>query len=219
MENRERAEQSCLLLHDLTATERQMEDLCRALEGRGYPVGVPNLHGYAPKGEYDRTPMWQRWLEIAQEAYVQLRRISEGVTVIGAGYGGSIATVLAEQYSADGLVVLGSVARPVALAGRLRRWIPFLPLEGADKGISALDAGRLIRLADNNLFSILAPVLVIQAMGDPAFSPRGGEALLAGVRSKRKQALEVEGATVRDMCADYAVEIRGAVLDFLSGKE
>ena len=112
MATKNRAAHSCLLLHDLTATEGQLIDLCHALEEEGIPASIPNLFGFAPRDAYDRTPQWQRWLTQAQEAYVELRGISERVTVIGVGNGGVLAAILAEQYPVDGLVVLGAV-RPL----------------------------------------------------------------------------------------------------------
>ena len=113
------AAQGCLLLHDLTASEGQMLSLCHALEEEGYPVSMPNLFGFVPRDAYDRTPHWQRWLNQAQEAYVELRGVCERVTVVGAGYGGVIATVIAEEYSVDGLVLLGCVLRPAGAAAAL----------------------------------------------------------------------------------------------------
>ena len=217
MAKKSMAAHGCLLLHDLTAAEAQMADLCSCLEDAGYPASVPNLFGFTPRDAYDRTPMWQRWLTQAQEAYVELRGVSEKVTVIGAGNGGVIATVIAEQYSVDGLIVLGCVSRPTAAAASLRRWLPFVSLEGAPREVHTLDIGRLVRLANNNLFSIVGDVLVVQAMNDALYSPRGGEQLLAGVRSGRRESLALEGATVADMCRTHAPQIREAVLGFLRG--
>ena len=217
MQREELAAHGCLLIHDLATGERQMERMCHFLEGEGYPVNVVNLFGYASSGEFDRTPMWQQWLTQAQTAYVDLRRVCQRVTVVGAGEGGVIATVLAEQYSVDGLVVIGSVARPAAALEAIRRRLPFVREPGAREGVRSLDVGRLVRLSENNLFSILADVLVIQAMGDARYSPRGGEVLLGGVRSKRRERVELQGATVRQMCASHAEQIEEALSRFLRG--
>ena len=221
MKKTEMAAHGCLLLHDLTATEQQLGGLCEALEGEGYPVSLPNLFGFSPRDQYDRTPMWQRWLTQAQEAYVELRRVCARVTVIGAGYGGVIATVIAEQYTLDGLILLGCVAKPVRAGDAVKRFLPFVPLDGADpaKNVRCLDVGRLARLANNNLFSIVNDVLVIQAMADERFDPAGGEALLGAVRSKRRETLELKDARVGDMCRTHALPIREAVLKFLQGVE
>ena len=43
MANKIKAAHGCLLLHDLTAGEGQMTDLCHALEDAGYLASVPNL--------------------------------------------------------------------------------------------------------------------------------------------------------------------------------
>ena len=211
------AAQGCLLLHDLTASEGQMLSLCHALEEEGYPVSMPNLFGFVPRDAYDRTPHWQRWLNQAQEAYVELRGVCERVTVVGAGYGGVIATVIAEEYSVDGLVLLGCVLRPAGAAAALKRWLPLVRLDGADREVRAADVGKLARLAENNLFSIVGDVLVLDAPDDPAFRPDGGQRLLEGARAKRKECRELGGTTIAELPAAREAEIKKALLQFLRG--
>lgn len=215
---KERAAQGCLLLHDLTAGPGQLNELAQAVEEAGIPASVPDLYGFTPRDAYDRTPQWQRWLTEAQEAYVELRGVSDRVTIAGVGAGGVIATVLAEQYAAEGLVVLGSVDRPRSAAAALKRYLPLTPLEGSGGRARTLDVGRLVRLANNNLFSVIADVLVVEAGADPLYAPGGGEKLLNGVRAGRKETVTLEGAAISTMCETHAKELRRALLCFLKGE-
>jgi len=212
----EKAALGCLLIHDITASQTQVKGICHVLEARGYPVGVANLLGFVPRDQYDRTPRWQRWLTQAQEAYVELLGVCEKVVVVGVGNGGAIATVIAEQYFTEGLIVVGSVLRMRKKADAFKRILPFMPVPGTeDRNIAASDMTKLIRLSANNLFSIVCDVLVLQTSSDELYDPVGGKILLKGVRSKDARAVELIGAKIKSVCETHEEHILDEIAKFL----
>ena len=216
----EKAALGCLLIHDITASQSQVKGICHVLEARGYPVGVANLLGFVPRDQYDRTPRWQRWLTQAQEAYVELLGVCEKVVVVGVGNGGAIATVLAEQYFTEGLVVIGSVLRMRRKVDAFRRFLPFVSVPGTeDRNITARDMTKLIRLSENNLFSIVCDVLVLQTSSDELYDPAGGKVLLKGVRSPNARAVELIGAKIESVCETHEEHILDEITEFLQKHE
>ena len=216
----DKAALGCLLIHDITAPQSQVKNICHVLEARGYPVGVANLQGFVPRDQYDRTPRWQRWLTQAQEAYVELLGVCEKVVVAGVGNGGAIATVLAEQYFTEGLIVIGSVLRMRRKSDAFKRILPFVPVPGAvDRNIAASDMSKLIRLSENNLFSIVCDVLVMQTSSDELYDPAGGKILLKGVRSKNGCAVELIGAKIESVCETHEEIILDEITKFLQNRE
>lgn len=100
-----------LLIHGFTGTCGQMRPLGEALRGAGYTVMAPLLPGHGTSLEDMSRTSGGDWLHCVRDAYVSLEKMVERVVVCGLSMGGTLATILAEEYNPVGLATLSGAIR------------------------------------------------------------------------------------------------------------
>lgn len=183
-----------LLLPDTNGGVASLKKFAARMERKGCAVELVDVLGYIARDRFDRTPEWQRRLSQAQTGYQLVKKRADKVAVIGAGNSCALATLIAEQYPADALVTVG---------GDLgRRW--------GRTGKSG--SPRISRIARNNLFSIVCPVLSVGLEG----AQRGRSAFASETRSRDARTLELRAARAEDLWGEREAELAEAVSEFLA---
>lgn len=177
----------------ILADEGDVRGFAKRMEAGGLAVERADILGYEPVDRFDRTPQWQRRLIQAQTAYQNLRKRSRRVAVLGIGQSVPLAALIAEEYPVDALITVG------AFSGRAA--------EGARRAPS-----RIRRIAKNNLFSIVCPVLTVLP-GD--LSPRAAAVFDTHTRARDVQMLEMRGASMANLFPERENELAEAVFEFL----
>jgi len=99
-----------LLLHGFTSTPYQFKDLAKYLADKGLTVYAPLIagHGTSPEDLIKTTP--KDWKKSVKEAYLDLKKKTEKVFVVGNSFGGNLAFSLARDLdnSLPGIVSLGT---------------------------------------------------------------------------------------------------------------
>ena len=150
-----------LLIHGFTGTCGQMRPLGEALRGAGYTVMAPLLPGHGTSLEDMSRTSGGDWLHCVRDAYVSLEKMVERVVVCGLSMGGTLATILAEEYNPVGLATLSGAIRVrekfAWAAGALWRLKPYLRWTNLehdgdyDNSVDACYAGLPVRkVADLN---------------------------------------------------------------------
>ncbi len=203
-----------LLLHGFTGTCGQMRPLGEALRGAGYTVMAPLLPGHGTSLEDMSRTSGGDWLHCVRDAYVSLEKMVERVVVCGLSMGGTLATILAEEYNPVGLATLSGAIRVrekfAWAAGALWRLKPYLRWTNLehdgdyDNSVDACYAGlpvrkvadlnRLRALARRNLALIDCPALVVQPTNDETVDPVSARILMQGIRSPQKKLVMLENS-------------------------
>ncbi|HNW85366.1 MAG TPA: alpha/beta fold hydrolase [Candidatus Limiplasma sp.] len=210
----EGGEQGVLLLHGFTGSVAHMRPLGDALADRGYTVMGINLPGHAATEGEMAVSDGMQWLNAARDAALQLRKHCKTLTVAGLSMGGLLALLLAEEGLPDRCV---TISTPMATRRRLLRFAPLIALvkpriswapteerhqmldQRFDFGYSGFptrkvaDLNRLIHQARSNLSRVRCPLLAVQSTGDRVVWPGSADCILAGVESRRKQKLILDG--------------------------
>lgn len=203
-----------LLIHGFTGTCGQMRPLGEALRGAGYTVMAPLLPGHGTSLEDMSRTSGGDWLHCVRDAYVSLEKMVERVVVCGLSMGGTLATILAEEYNPVGLATLSGAIRVrekfAWAAGALWRLKPYLRWTNLehdgdyDNSVDACYAGlpvrkvadlnRLRALARRNLALIDCPALVVQPTNDETVDPVSARILMQGIRSPQKKLVMLENS-------------------------
>jgi len=143
-----------------------------------------------------KIPDWERCMDAAQLGYVMLTEHSRRVAVVGSGETGPTATVIAEQYPADALVVIGHGPQTKAFT-------------------SKRTVATLAKVARNNLFSIVCPVYCISPEDDSLFRPGSASLYNDETRSDDVRIEIVAGKSVSGMWTDCEQELETRIFDYL----
>ncbi len=112
---------ACLLLHGWVSTPADFGDLPGALDGAGWDVYAPLHAGRGTEPTAPEGVTAQQLLGDARAHYAELRARYERVVLVGFSMGGTIATILATEQPADGLVLVAP------FYGVRYRWYYVLP--------------------------------------------------------------------------------------------
>ena len=204
-----------LLVHGFTGSVSHMRVIGDLLRDQGFTVKGINLPGHASTVAEMKKTGAEDWYGAARDALKELRETCSFVTCCGLSMGGVITLCLAEAGLVDAAV---SISAPMAVQNRLMPYAgllaPFVPMQMWGEGDPqrpyildqrydlgyagfptrcAAQLSKLIRRARSNLAKITCPVLTVQSHGDETISPDSADVIQAGVSSKIKQALWLDG--------------------------
>lgn len=200
----------CLLLHGFTGTPGHMRYLGEGLRDAGYSVSAPMLPGHGETLEAMSKSNWAQWLGCARNNFVSLAARCDRVSVIGLSMGGALALILAEEYPVASVSCLSAAIRlrsrfswAGGLIAPLRPYSDWAADERSAEGRGILleydvgyrgmplskvrDLKRIMRLAERNLFAVVAPALVIQPERDETVDPKGANVIMGSISSRDKQ--------------------------------
>jgi carboxylesterase len=128
----------CLLIHGFTGDPGEMRDLGKHLARSGHTVLGVRLPGHGGSPEELAPVRWRDWLAATDDAYCDLARRCERVSMVGFSLGGALAALVASRRPVHRLVLLSVPMRllgdwRVNLLALIRHTTPwFYPLESAD---------------------------------------------------------------------------------------
>lgn len=88
----------CLLIHGYTGGPFEFDALASYLQKEGYRTLCPTLHGHGGPRKKLRYSSYEKWIESAEGAYLELLKECTDITVIGFSMGGLLTFHLAGKY-------------------------------------------------------------------------------------------------------------------------
>ena len=192
-----------LLIHDAAEEASQLAGFAAKLCRRGMVSENVDLTSYIPTDRFDKTPLWQKWLTVAQLSYQRLTERCEKVIVLGTGLSAPIACVIAEQYPVDGLAIIGGGLKKEGLCLK----------NGGVKGTSF----QLARLAKNNLFSIVCPVLALVPENCAPYTAQSADMYRIATRSESIRTERFPGTNPSDIWTKCEESLLDAIQGFFTG--
>lgn len=192
-----------LLVHGFTGTPMSMRPWGEHLAAQGFTVRCPLLPGHGTSWQDCNTSTHDQWTTAVERAFDDLLDRCDRVFVAGLSMGGTLATRLAEQRSADvaGLLLVNPAlftqrldARLLPLIARLTgSWAP-IASDIKKPGVTELayprlptrammQLRRLWALTRADLNRVTVPVVVFHSIEDHVVEPANSEVLLASVSS------------------------------------
>lgn len=144
-----------------------------------------------------RVPEWERVMDKAQLGYVMLSEHAERIVVLGAGCSAPIATLIAEQYPVEALVIVGE--GPAAKAFTPKR-----------------TAAKLASVAKHNLFSIVCPVYCITPEKDDVFKSGSAQLYHSSTRSDDVRLETAPGMSVSGMWTECEHELEKRIFEYMN---
>lgn len=193
----EERDQGILLIHHTDVDAAQVKKFVSAAKTAGFAAECVTLrierHDQAQK---ERIAVWQQLLEQAQAGYLRLGEHARGITVLGTGDTSALATIIAEQYPVEALMVVGGGPVMKPFAGKRT-------------------FSRIASLARNNLFSIVCPVLVITPDDCGAYRAASARLYEDSTRSKAVTLETFSGASVSQMWTEHEQELEKIIFQFM----
>ena len=210
----EGGEHGILLIHGFTGSAAHMPMVGDALHRQGFTVMGINLPGHAVSMEAMGKSDWKQWLHAAREAVLSLKARCKYVSCAGLSMGGLLTLIIAEQTD---LTAIATISAPMAVKNKglpfSRLAAPFMPTimwrpnperesildRRYDHGYPGFptkcggDLWHLIKLARKNLHAVTCPLLVVQSHDDETIAPESADVMLAGVSSRKKGVLWLDG--------------------------
>lgn len=201
-----------LLLHGFTGTIAHMRLIAEELRARGFTVMGINLPGHGTNMDDMARCTWQDWLNAAKDAFLQLKKHCDHVSVAGLSMGGCLSLIIGEQMQPTSIATISApmgTQMPLWLAALVRPvlrtiwWNPREDIHGLvderyDYGYPGFRSrcgghlARLIRMARCDLHAVHCPILVVQSRADSVISADSASVILQGVSSERRGVLWLE---------------------------
>lgn len=208
-----------LLLHGFGDTPQTLALLARRLGKSGYSVLAPLLPGHGRSLESFGKSRASDWIAAAKDAYLDMRRRHDTVSIVGLSMGGALAVLLAgEQHELPALILVApylgmpALLRIAAATHWLWGWIAgevnarspksiHDPIEREKNLAYGMVTGRelhellqVVRRARKALANVRTPTLIIQSREDPRCPPEVAEFALNALGSAEKKLVWTEGA-------------------------
>lgn len=108
------ADTGILMIHGFSSTPDEFKDLAVFLAEEGYNVSAPLVagHGTFPEDLNKTTP--QDWVNSVKNAYLELKKVSKNVLVIGNSFGSNLAIQLTRETENEPLAVI-TLGAPIFL--------------------------------------------------------------------------------------------------------
>ncbi len=98
----------CLLIHGYTGGPFEVEPLAQRLQTEGYYTLCPTLHGHGGVRKNLRYSSYEKWLESAENAYIELTKQCDDIAIIGFSMGGLLTFPLAHKYKPKCIVTMST---------------------------------------------------------------------------------------------------------------
>ena len=98
------------MIHGFTSAPEQFKELADFFAARGFTVSAPLIagHGISPDNLMKTTP--EDWMKSVKDAYLELKKKSEKIFIIGNSFGSNLAFWLAKEFDNEqsGIITLGA---------------------------------------------------------------------------------------------------------------
>lgn len=200
-----------LLIHGYTGTPAEVRELGEHLNAEGYTTMGVLLPGHGTIPQDLAELKWQDWYEGAKNAYYELDRCCETVSVIGMSMGSLMALLLASDLPVAKLVIMST---PINLYDKRVPFIEILKhfIHNIPKRLRAVDADprynvcysvlpvcgveqvcKLIRHIKRNVLAhVEVPCLIMQSKSEHTVKPSSANYLYKHIASDDKQLCWIE---------------------------
>ncbi len=216
------ADKGVLLIHGFAGGRHEVSPLAEYLADRGYDVVMPRLSGHEDTRATLDKAKYAEWIASGIEAYEELAKRCEDITVIGFSMGGLIAVQIYQKYRLDRLVTINTpiyvwdLSRVIQnlrsnFKANARRYLA----NGANISMTAAAQFlRLLFLTKPKFRSVECPCLIFQAQDDDTVHRRSADYILDSVcGDKRVIRLASGGHNV--LLSDSLNRIAPCVLEFI----
>jgi carboxylesterase len=208
-----KSEIGVLMIHGFSSTPDQFNELSAFFSQKGFNVSAPLIagHGTSPEDFIKTSP--KDWTNSAMENYLELKKISKKVFIIGNSFGSNLGLWLVKELNnePDGIVILGA---PIFLRfhnfikfrlftyGRFKRYYKkpyrFFKADYTDLEdeisypvIPIKNLNQFIKFLEQetapNLHKIKIPILIASASVDPVIHPKSVKYISENIGSSRKE--------------------------------
>ncbi len=98
----------CLLIHGYTGGPFEVEPLAQRLQNEGFYTLCPILHGHGGIRKNLRYSSCEKWMKSVEDAYIELSKQSDEITIIGYSMGGLLTFQLAHKYKPKCIVTMST---------------------------------------------------------------------------------------------------------------
>lgn len=194
----EEREKGILLIYHSDIEAEQAMRFAKSAKAAGFAVEAVALkldkaHDITQK----RTPDWEKLLDQAQAGYAELSRRARSLNIVGTGDGAVLSIIIAEQYPVDSLAIIGAGPAMKPFAG--------------NSGFA-----KLAKLAKNNLFSIVCPVMALTPEDCGAYKPSSVKMFIEMSRSDDVRLDEYPGMSVPEMWTKREHELENRIFAFIN---
>lgn len=212
-----KGKKACLLIHGLTSSTQEVEEIARFLSKKNFTVIAPLLKGHNTKVQELNKTNWHDWFNSVLESYNKIKN-NEKIFVIGISIGATLALNLAKQKKVSALVLLAPAIFyedwKVKLVPYLKYFIKvktknykkYFPWRKvayydiySDKavkeriaynrvGLNALSSALLlIKNVKKEIKKINSPTMIIHSKKDHTISPSSANYVYDNIASKEKK--------------------------------
>lgn len=202
-----------LMLHGFSSTPRQFRELSAYLSEKGFNILAPIIAGHGTTPEDFMKSTSKDWTKSAMDAYLELKKISEKIIIIGNSFGSDLGLWLAKELNNEplGIVTIGA---PIFLRfhklikiryftyGRFRKYYKkparLYKTDYTDMvdevSYPILPVKSIKELIDfleketkSNLPKVKIPILIASATVDPVIHPNSVKYIFKNVGSSSKE--------------------------------
>lgn len=103
-----------LMLHGFTSTPDQFKELAEFLKNKGFSISAPIIAGHGLKPSNLAKTTAEDWKNSAKEAYLQLKKISPEIFIIGNSFGSNLGFWLIKEFNNEPCAMV-SLGAPIFL--------------------------------------------------------------------------------------------------------
>ncbi len=204
---------SILLCHGYKSSPKEMEDLSKMFNQKGFFTYCVRLAGHGTNPENIKYVKWQDWNDSLQRGYAILKNTTDKVLLVGFSTGGLLSLYNSSRKSARNPAVVAInpaiKLRDIRsnLVSTIDKWNSLLTKFNISAGKfeyvesnpenpelnysknylkGVLQLKKLMKITEDSLDRVTSPALLIQASGDPVVNPNGAELIYRKIKSKQK---------------------------------
>lgn len=196
----------CLLIHGYTGGPFEVEPLAQYLQKEGFHTLCPTLHGHGGIRKKLRYTSYEKWMHSVEDAYIELAKQHDEVTVIGFSMGGLLTLQLAHKYKPKCIVTMSTPIYCIDMKNlkedilskirtrdvqRLKEYFfsCFTPMA------ANLNFGILLHHSKRLLSQLDVPVLIIQGKKDPMVRAKSAQFIYDKIPIAEKELYYYENST------------------------
>jgi carboxylesterase len=211
-----------LLIHGFAGGRHEVSPLAEYMINSGYDVVMPRLSGHEDtRATLDRA-RFTEWIASGIEAYEELAKRCDDITVIGFSMGGLIAVQIYQKYRLDRLITINTpiyiwdISRAVQnLRSNFRKNARRYLANGFNMSITATAQFlRLLSVTKPQFHSIECPCLIFQAQDDDTVHHRSADFILDSVCGD-KHLIRLASGGHNVLLSDSIDRIAPSVLEFI----
>jgi len=231
-----------ILVHGYMAAPEEIRPLADYLYKNGYNVYGVRLRGHGTSPEDLAVRKWEKWYNSASRAYIIMKNSVKTFSIGGFSMGGGIALLQAANKPGRfaGVISINAPLKLKSIASKFASivtvWNKLLSKIHVDKGkmefvenvpenpeINYLrnpvsggnELEKLMKLVEDQLKNVMAPVLIIQASDDPVVNSVSGLEIFDKLGTKDKQLLRIYANHHGILRGEEADKVHAMVLMFL----